>query len=87
MLHVRWQAAAKAHSKRKAEAARAAAATDEVAQRAKRATACEEHAEAVAMQRAEASGAQSWQRRFGAHGTCKPVSCILESAWLHCGAC
>ena len=87
MLHVRWQAAAKVHTKRKAEAARAAAVTDEVAQWAKRATAIEEHAEARAMQRAEESDEESWQRRFGVHGPCKPVSCMLKSAWLHGIAC
>ena len=94
MLHVRGQAAAKVHTKRKAEAARAAAATDEAAQRAKRATEIEEHAEVVAMQRREEalqrreeeSGAHSWERGFGAHGPCKPWDCMLESAQLRCGA-
>ena len=80
MLCVRCQAAAKAHSKRKAEAARAAAATDQVAQQAKCATACEERAEAVAMQRAEASDAHFWQRRYGARRPCKPVSQNLHVA-------
>ena len=66
---MRLQAAAKAHGKRKADAARAAAAKDDVAARAKCASACEEHAEAVALQLTDASGAPPWQRRSGARGT------------------
>ncbi|KAK9831459.1 hypothetical protein WJX81_007468 [Elliptochloris bilobata] len=55
------KAAAKAHNKRKAEAAKAAAAKDEVARLAQHATMREERAEAIAERLADASVTHMWQ--------------------------